>query len=292
MSNCKYSEIFFSFNGEGKIPHGVGSLFVRTVGCNFTCRGFSNPTNAEIEWGFNPTNYETLDDLPVIKMGCDSAYSWHKDFKHLWKTATVKELATEILNTLPLSFNGSFSHPHTNQDIILTFTGGEPTSRLKFIVELLESSYLTGLKRVLFETNASIPLTDSLIQRLNNIIVDRSIDVIFANSPKLSISGEPRHIAIQPSVVIQQQSIYHVQTYFKFVSDDSDASFDEIDNVVKEYIDNGVVILPDDVLIMPVGATLTQQDDIDEKVAMKALDRGYIFSPRSHVAVFGNRMGT
>ena len=34
-----YSEIFYSIQGEGRFA-GVPSVFLRTFGCNFQCRGF------------------------------------------------------------------------------------------------------------------------------------------------------------------------------------------------------------------------------------------------------------
>ncbi len=291
MSTCEYSEIFFSFNGEGKIPHGVGSLFVRTCGCNFTCSGFSNPTNQPIKWNFNPLDYKNLENLPLIEVGCDSAYTWHDDFRHLWKRGDVNHFADEIVHQLPSSFNGTFIHPQTGQDIILTFTGGEPTLRLKFLIQLLKHPLICKVPRVLFETNASVPIHNR-INDLNELYQTYGTTFIFANSPKLSISGENQKIAINPSIVVDQQLIKGSTTYFKFVCDESDECFDEVDNAIKLYKSNGVQINSDDVLIMPLGASLEQQNNIDERVAMKTLERGYIFSPRSHVAVFGNRMGT
>jgi organic radical activating enzyme len=294
MLKCKYSEVFFSFNGEGKIPHGVGALFVRFTGCNFTCTGFANPEMAPIQWGFNPAEYTDLNQLPVISKGCDSAYSWHDDFKHLWKEATVDEFVDILIQTLPSSFEGSFVHPRTGQDIILTFTGGEPMLRFKFIIELLKHPKLSSVVRVLIETNGSVTIPDRLIKEYNSSYDTWTIlpDLIFSNSPKLSISGEDRKAAIISDAILSQQQLFDSVTYFKFVSDGSVESLEEIDSVIDEYTTNGVHINNDDILIMPVGATLEQQESIEETVAMRTLEHGYIFSPRSHVAVFGNRMGT
>ena len=38
----KVAEIFYSVQGEGKWA-GVPSVFLRTFGCNFQCRGFGMP---------------------------------------------------------------------------------------------------------------------------------------------------------------------------------------------------------------------------------------------------------
>jgi len=39
MNKLRYSEMFYSLQGEGRYV-GVPSLFLRLFGCNFECRGF------------------------------------------------------------------------------------------------------------------------------------------------------------------------------------------------------------------------------------------------------------
>jgi len=42
MAKLKVSELFYSIQGEGRYM-GVPSVFLRTLGCNFTCDGFGMP---------------------------------------------------------------------------------------------------------------------------------------------------------------------------------------------------------------------------------------------------------
>ena len=42
MSKIKIAELFYSIQGEGRYM-GVPSVFLRTFGCNFSCKGFGMP---------------------------------------------------------------------------------------------------------------------------------------------------------------------------------------------------------------------------------------------------------
>ena len=46
------------------------------------------------------------------------------------------------------------------------------------------------------------------------------------------------------------------------------------------------------VFIMPVGARVEEQEDIQKKICEQTLERGYNFSARLHVFIFGNKIGT
>ena len=84
----KIAEIFYSLQGEGRWA-GVPSVFMRTFGCNFQCRGFGLPrgekTTEPEEIAADIQLYKTYNDLPLARTGCDSYASWHPDFKHLKK---------------------------------------------------------------------------------------------------------------------------------------------------------------------------------------------------------------
>ena len=64
MDKLRYSEAFYSVQGEGKFV-GVPSVFLRTFGCNFRCMNFGlprdEPSRAEKHAQGNRYNDEVLD---------------------------------------------------------------------------------------------------------------------------------------------------------------------------------------------------------------------------------------
>ncbi len=281
------SELFYSPQGEGPLT-GRPQVWVRVSKCNFECQGFNNPNNVDTTTneglGFDPTKYNTLKELPPITVGCDSIYSWDDRFKHLWTTWELEELADELLKYTP-------SNKWTN-GIGLTFTGGEPTSRMKAIVELIHLPQFDDLKIITFETNCSVPLMDKHMDRLTEWVEAKPERmVVWSNSPKLSITGEPWKKAINPTVAVQQLKVKNAYQYFKFVVEPTEESFAEVDKAMVEYYMAGIW---DDteIWIMPVGGTLEQQQKIDRTITEMTLARGWNVSWRAHIYVFGNELGT
>lgn len=287
-----YSEIFLSIEGEGPYT-GHSTVYIRFAKCNFTCVGFNNPEMAPITnevLGFDPADYTKLQDLPVISKGCDSIYSWDPRFKHLWEKRTAALLADDVVTYIP---HGQWRHPVTGQPTILSLTGGEPTLQQKFLPDLLEQPLFKDLESILIETNCSVPLRLEFIDYLNNWSAQNpKRKIIWSNSPKLSVSGEQWEKAIVPSIALNQRLVHNSEQYFKFVCDDSDQSFDEVQRAMVEYHAGGVPVEDHQVYIMPVGAIEEQQLEIAGNVALKCLDRGYIFCGRAHVHAFGNTIGT
>ena len=289
MAKFQWSEVFTSIEGEGPYS-GHPVTYVRFTKCNFECRGFNNPDNVEITnevLGFDPTEYNTLQDLPPIEIGCDSIYSWDNRFSFMWHEGDELVLAKEVYQALP---NQMLINPETGLRTILSITGGEPTLRQKTIPLFLETPHLKCLRHILIETNGSVPLTDDFIDYLKEwtaAIPGRL--VTWSNSPKLSASGEPWEAAIKPEVLIQQANVG--EQYLKFVCGPSERDFDEVERAVKTYTRAGVPpSIP--VYIMPMCCVTDQQDNIAADVAAMCIDRGYIYCHRIHLDVFNNAIGT
>ncbi len=287
MAQYEWSEVFMSIEGEG--PY-----YVRFTGCNFTCMKFNNPENLNTTTndglGFNPEDYNNLKDVPLITRGCDSIYSWDKRFSHLWHKGDVDVLVKEIIDIAPF-----FVHPTTGQKLILSITGGEPTLQWKKIPQLLNHKELYNLKHVLIETNCSVPFKEEFIESLATWLYGRANrKFTWSNSPKLpSVSGESWEKAIQPKIASMQRQLGHKgDQYFKFVCDDSDEAFDEVETAMNEYINHDYALSLAPVYIMPMACTEQQQEGIAARVAQKCIERGYIYCHRIQNSVFGNGVGT
>jgi organic radical activating enzyme len=280
----KVSEIFYSAQGEGRFV-GVPSVFLRTFGCNFTCAGFgcapgTLSTEAD-EVAKSVHLYKDFVSLPLVNTGCDSYASWHPEFKHLSPNYETGELVGQLLGLTP---NNRWVQDNGN-DVHLVITGGEPLLGWQRVYEeLLSNERMQDLENLTFETNGTqnlqLRFTDYL-EQWNKV----GREITFSISPKLSASGESWSDAICPNVVLSYQD--YGTAYLKFVVD-SERHFDEVDQAVSEY---RAVGFAGKVFVMPQGGVVTPYAENRVKVADWALARGYNYSPRLHVDLWGNGWG-
>jgi organic radical activating enzyme len=277
----KVSEIFYSAQGEGRYV-GVPSIFLRTFGCNFTCSGFGcAPGERSVEADDVAKQvelYRTFEELPLVSTGCDSYASWHPAFRHLSHSYTAQELSDAMERLLP---NNAWMQSN-QMPVHLVITGGEPLlGWQRAYPELLDMLHERGLRHVTFETNGTQNLTPEFRQYLSNW----HGEITFSVSPKLSVSGETWSDAIRPDTVFEYEN--HGVTYLKFVVDKPE-DFDEVDRAVAEYRSREFA---GPVFVMPVGGTVSVYDSNRFNVANEALKRGYWYSPRLHVDLWGNGWG-
>ena len=295
----RYSEAFYSVQGEGKYV-GVPSVFLRTFGCNFRCMNFGlgrdEPSRAEKHANGNRYNDEVKDlldkqihittenfnDLPIIHTGCDTYASIYPEFKHFNKEGTVDEVVDHLLSLTP---EGKWTCDN-GQDIHLILTGGEPLlGWQRLYVELFNHPLMKDLKNVTFETNTTQHLHKDLEDFLNS--QDR-LQVTWSCSPKLSISGESWSDAILTDVANEYSRINDSSIYLKFVVADR-RDIDEAGRAVDEYRKAG---LECPVYLMPLGGRSEEYNLNVKEVADICMERGWRFTPRLHISLFGNAWGT
>jgi len=285
MDKIKISEVFYSAQGEGRFI-GVPSVFLRTFGCNFKCAGFGMPkgelTN-EVEPIANSVHlYKTFEELPLVSTGCDSYASWHPAFKELSPYYTIDEIVAKLLGLTP---NKNSWVQNNGNDVHLVITGGEPLLGWQQLYPaLLNHTKMQDLRNLTFETNGTQLIHDEFKTFLDDWYFSHK-EITFSVSPKLSASGEEWHNAIKPDVVVSYQD--YGMVYLKFVVDQLE-QFDEVDQAVMAYRDAGFV---GPVYVMPVGGVVSVYDGNRIHIADEALKRGYYYSPRLHVDLWGNGWG-
>ena len=294
----RYSEAFYSVQGEGKFV-GVPSVFLRTFGCNFRCMNFGLPKDknrweqhaegnrynpevkALIDAGVHKTT-EKFEDLPIIHTGCDTYASIYPEFKDFNKLAEVDEVVEHLISLLP---EGKWTQDN-GQDIHLIITGGEPLlAWQRLYTELFEHPRMKDLKNVTFETNSTQLLHDDFKGYLES---QKRFKVTWSCSPKLSVSGESWDDAIKPDVVSDYYNVSDSDLYLKFVVADH-ADMDEVTRAVGEYRKAGVDC---PVYLMPLGGRSEEYNLNVQEVAEECMARGWRFSPRLHISLFGNAWGT
>ena len=294
----RYSEAFYSVLGEGRCV-GVPSVFLRTFGCNFRCMNFgtdetrdrweqhkagkkhNDEVKALIDSGVHK-NTKEFNDLPIIHTGCDTYASIYPEFKHFNMLKEVDEVVEHLLSLLP---EGKWTMDN-GQDIHLIMTGGEPLlAWQRLYIELFEHPRMKDLKNVTFETNTTQTLHEDFFNYLNN---HERIEVTWSCSPKLSVSGEPWDTAIKPDVASQYSRVNGSDIYLKFVVATND-DFDEVTRAVKEYRNAGVEC---PVYLMPLGGRSEEYNLNVKDVAEACMERGWRFTPRLHISLFGNAWGT
>ena len=297
-SKLRYSEAFYSVQGEGKFV-GVPSVFLRTFGCNFRCMNFGTDEKRDrweqhkdgkkhndevadlIAKGVHKTTVE-FNDLPIIHTGCDTYASIYPEFKHFNKQAEVDEVVEHLLSLTP---EGKWTM-NNGQDIHLIMTGGEPLLAWQRIyIELFEHPRMQDLKNVTFETNTTQKLHDDFVSYLSN---QSRFEVTWSCSPKLSVSGEPWDTAIKPNIASQYSNVNGSDIYLKFVVASYD-DFEEVTRAVDEYRSAGVEC---PVYLMPLGGRSEEYNLNVKEVAEACMERGWRFTPRLHISLFGNAWGT
>lgn len=287
MSKVKISELFYSLQAEARFV-GVPSVFLRTFGCNFSCRGFSMPrgelTNEPEEIAKDLDKYKTFEDLPLAKTGCDTYASWHPSFKHLSPVLTSEAIRQRIQELLPQKVFSDNKREYAH----FVITGGEPLlGWQRSYIDLIEELKVLGLRNITFETNGTQELKEYLIEYLNN---NSDLHVTFSLSPKLSVSGHNKKEACVPNALISYNKVHNSYLYTKYVVE-TEEDLKEVESFETHYRENDASI--ESVYLMPVGGLYNETQQLtDKQVAELALKHGYRYSPRMHLSLFGNSWGT
>ena len=287
MSKIKIAELFYSIQGEGRYM-GVPSVFLRTFGCNFSCKGFGMPRGElskeadEVAVMNAMHRFEKYEELPLVSTGCDSYASWHPDFKNLSPMLTSDAIVDRIMDIIPFK---------EWRDEHLVITGGEPLlGWQRAYPSLLDDPKMAGLREITFETNGTQELTPEFRKYLLNWTLGNKTRgreaLTFSVSAKLPCSGEKWSDAICPKIVCQYQDVGH--TYLKLVISTQE-DFADAQRAVAEYRAAG---FKGTVYLMPVGGVESVYALNNKNVAILAMNQGWRYSDRLQVPLFKNEWGT
>jgi len=227
-------------------------------------------------------NTKEFNDLPIIHTGCDTYASIYPEFKHFNMLRTVDEVVEHLIGLLP---EGKWTMDN-GQDVHLIMTGGEPLlAWQRLYVELFEHPKMKDLKNVTFETNTTQMLHRDFKDYLTN---QKRFEITWSCSPKLSVSGEPWETAIKPAVACDYAGVDGSNMYLKFVVADR-VDIDEAGRAVAEYRKAGIDC---PVYLMPLGGRSEEYVLNVKEVARLCMERGWRFTPRLHISLFGNAWGT
>lgn len=244
-------EIFYSLQGEGQFA-GRPSVFLRLGGCNLSCEGFG----------------VTIVRDGKTLVGCDSIHAVNREhFRSSWKqyekgSDLIADITAAVPNKRPF-------------DIVLT--GGEPTLFYAnpVLLEVLEHFLDKGCG-VTVETNATVEI------RFDHYPVYRRCT--FAMAVKLSNSLEPETKRLNPKA-IRAMAEEGTDSFFKFVLD-----AEHIEQLAREVeaITEGYT-LP--VFCMPLGESSEAMSQNDKAVFDLCSRKGYCYSDRAHIRVWGKKGG-
>lgn len=293
MKKHYVTEIFYSVQGEGKHV-GVPSVFVRLFGCNLQCQGFGMPEGQlsnERESAYNliqTTDVTHLEQLPLVKTGCDSYAAWDKRFRHLSEQLTANEIIQRIVDITPKkSLNG----------IHVVFTGGEPMLKQELVCEITQKLHKDyQLHDITVETNGTKVPDINLWKDIATYV-----HVTFSVSQKLKCSGEPERLRINKKALdVLFNDFAHARSMFtcvyKFVVSGEDDMHEgvEIANSVRNMDTHTITeqYPQPTIYLMPVGGTKEDYITNSKPIADLALANGYNYSPRLHIDIYGNAWAT
>ena len=191
---------------------------------------------------------------------CDTKYTW--DWKAYDYEKEVKEMNDDEVKTKILQFDTRH----------LVLTGGEPMLQQKHLLPLLRSLKETGFY-IEVETNGTVIPLDGMVALMDQWNV----------SPKLENSGNSVSARERPECYLFFNRLSNA--YFKYVVRDSE-DLTEVQSLAEKYaIPFGKIIL------MPEARTPEELAERTRWLKNASKERGYSFSTRLQIELWGNRRG-
>ena len=207
-----------------------------------------------------PTVFFRLATCNLACTWCDTKYTW--DWKRYEYDREVLAMSSQDVERRILAHD----RPH------LVITGGEPLLQQRELAPLAVSLRRRGFYCEV-ETNGTIAPSADMAGAVSQWNV----------SPKTAGSGNRTESRERPEALLAFRELENA--YFKFVVVD-DADVDEVSRLVDRY-----EISPHRVLLMPEGVTAAAVLERGKWVAEACVERGFRFSTRLHILLWGDERG-
>jgi 7-carboxy-7-deazaguanine synthase len=207
-----------------------------------------------------PTVFLRLATCNLACTWCDTRYTW--DWRSFDYADGVMEMDLGEVESRVLAFG----RPR------LVITGGEPLLQQAALAPLVASLAAQGFYCEV-ETNGTIAPSPEMIEGVSQWNV----------SPKLENSGNRARAREIPEAL---SAFGRLDTaYFKFVVSDA-PDVDEAAAIVTKY-----GLASERIMLMPEGTTAEAIKERGRWVAEACVERGYSFSPRLHILLWGDERG-
>lgn len=267
-----------TFQGEGKLI-GTPCLFIRTSSCNLRCAWLGADGNGS---------------------PCDTPYSSHKPEKNRMEVDDIIKIVIE--NT-------------ADQNIkYIVISGGEPTMQDEPLAELCQRLSIIGY-HITIETNGTI-YNENFAKWIDLYSISPKLSSSVPHEAHLKNTGIPYSEKWEKNHERDRINIQAIQSFIdqcyelafdrrehgvnltkisyncrkdrydfqlKFVVS-TNTDIDEIENVILPCLKG---VNPDDIVLMPEGVTAEDLMTKTKWVSEEALKRGWRFTPRLHVMMFG-----
>lgn len=246
-----------TYQGEGKLL-GTPCLFIRTSGCNLRCAWVGVDGNGS---------------------PCDTPYSSHQPERNIMDIDEIIKIVNENAKSQNIKY--------------IVVSGGEPTLQTEALGELLEKLIKEGYHTTV-ETNGTI--FDEKISQYTDLM---------SISPKLSSSTPweqnlkntnikynevwaKRHERDRKNIESLQKIIESaISTSGDFQLKFVISKIEDIKEIENDFLSKLKYWKPSDIVLMPEGVTAEDLQVRSKWVAEEALKRGWRFTPRLHILMFG-----
>lgn len=216
-----------------------------------------------------PSTFVRLSGCNLHCVWCDTPHTWNFEgtpFAH--RSAPKFDRAREVVSLDPAEVAARVAALSPRA---VVFTGGEPLAQQRALAEVVQA--LPEDFVVDIETNGTLAPRSPLAERVSAFVV----------SPKLANSGMRASLRLKPDVLRALDATG--RAWFKWVVA-SESDVEEVAAVVRE-----VGLSPERQVLMPEGTTSSVLRERAPAVAGWAVERGWRFSDRLHIHLFGEGRG-